>query len=221
MRVLTTAVALFVLSSLAHAQDGGSSITFGISPHVSTLGVGADVGVGLHPRITVRAGASYIPFKPSISVSDTEWEASLPEMSYTGTVDLYLIGGLHVSGGFRYKTTDVEAVGNYTGTVNVGDQTFTGDEVGTLTGVIVTKDLSPYAGIGFGNVAKRGLGFILDFGVAFHGSPEVTLTSEGGTLSGDPLLDAELAKEADNFEEEIPGVFDVYPVLTVGLTIGF
>jgi hypothetical protein len=220
MRTLIIATAFLALGTAAQAQDGGSSITFGVSPHVSTLGIGADVGVGLHPRVTVRAGASYIPYKPSVTVSETEWELSLPEMSYTGMVDLYLIGGLRVSGGFRYKTTEVEAIGNYTGTVNIGDQIYTGDEVGTLSGAIVTKDFSPYAGIGFGNVAKRGLGFILDLGVAFHGSPGVTLTSEGGTLSGDPLLQAELEKEAANFEDDISWA-KVYPVVTVGLSFGF
>jgi hypothetical protein len=46
------------------------------------------------------------------------------------------------------------------------------------------------------------------------------LTSEGGTLSGDPLLLAELEKEAANFEDDISWA-KVYPVVTVGLSFGF
>ena len=45
---------------------------------------------------------------------------------------------------------------------------------------------APYLGIGFGRIAgKRGLGVVMDLGVAFHGEPDVQLVSmdlnEGGT----------------------------------------
>ena len=33
------------------------------------------------------------------------------QASFTGLVDLYVIGGLHLTGGIRYKTSEVEAVG--------------------------------------------------------------------------------------------------------------
>jgi len=218
MRAFVVVVAAAVLSVPAAAQEK-SGVSFGVSPHVSTLGLGADVGVGLHPRVTVRGGVSYIPYKPGITVSDTDWELSLPEVSVTGMVDLFLVGGLHLTGGIRYKNSEVEAVGSYTGTVDIGDSTYTGDQVGNLTGAIVTKDLSPYVGIGFGNVAKRGLGFILDLGIALHGTPEVTLAADG-PIANDPLFQAELAKEVATFEDDISWA-KFYPVLTIGLSFGF
>jgi hypothetical protein len=157
MRLTLVVFVALVLSVPAAAQEE-SRVSFGISPHVGTLGLGADVGVGFHPRVTVRVGANYIPYKPGITVSDTEWKLSLPEMQFTGLVDLKLFGGFRLTGGLRYKTSEVEATGEYTGTVDIGDSTYTGDEVGNLTGAIVTNDWSPYAGIGFGSVVKRGLG---------------------------------------------------------------
>lgn len=218
MRMILLVFVALALSVPAAAQEE-SRISFGISPHVGTLGLGADIGVGLHPRITLRAGANYIPYKPSITVSDTEFELSLPEMQFTGLVDLNLFGGLRITGGMRYKTTEIEATGEYTGTVDIGDSTYTGDQVGNLTGAVVTKDWSPYLGIGFGSVAKRGLGFILDLGVAFHGSPAVTLEVDG-PISSDPVFQSELAKEVANFEDDISWA-KFYPVLTVGLSFGF
>lgn len=218
MRLTLLVFVALALSVPATAQEK-SGISFGISPHVGTLGLGADVGVGLHPRVTLRAGANYIPYKPSITVSDTKWELSLPEMQFTGLVDLNLFGGLRLTGGLRYKTTEIEATGGYTGTVSIGDSTYTGDQVGNLAGAIVTKDWSPYVGIGFGSVARRGLGFILDLGVAFHGTPAVTLEADG-PIASDPVFLNELAKEVANFEDDISWA-TFYPVLTVGLSFGF
>jgi hypothetical protein len=218
MRAFVLVAVMATLSVPVAAQEA-SSISFGFSPHVSTLGVGADVGIGLHPRVSVRAGANFIPWEPSITVSDTKWVLSFPKTQFTGMVDLFLVGGLRLTGGIRYKTSDVEATGEYLGTVSIGDSTYTGDQVGNLVGAIVTKDLAPYAGFGFGNVAKRGLGFILDLGVAFHGSPGVTLTADG-PISNDPTFQAELDKEVANVEDDISWA-KVYPVLTIGLSYGF
>jgi hypothetical protein len=178
-----------------------------------------DVGLGLHSRITVRAGASYMPIEPSFTASDLSWKFSLPQTQFMGMVDFFLIGGLRVTGGVRYKTEDIAAVVQYTGTVEIGGTRYQGTDVGEVTGTLGTKDLAPYLGIGFGNVAKRGLGFLLDLGVALHGTPEAALAASG-PIAGDPTFDADLDQQSADFQDAVDWV-KFYPIVKIGITIGF
>lgn len=218
MRVISVLLLSTFLATAVAAQES-SSLSFGVAPNVSTLGFGVDVGLGLHSRITVRAGASYMPIKPSFSASDLSWEFSLPETQFMGLVDFFLIGGLRVTGGVRYKTEDISALVQYTGSVDIGGTMYQGTDVGEVTGALLTKDLAPYVGIGFGNVAKRGLGFLLDLGVALHGAPGVTLGASG-PIASDPTFVADLAQERADFEDDVDWV-KFYPIVKLGITIGF
>jgi hypothetical protein len=60
----------------------------------------------------------------------------------------------------------------------------------------------------------------LDAGVVFQGSLDVALTSTGGSLSGDPDLQAALAAEEAQLEDDIDE-FDLYPVLALGVGYRF
>jgi hypothetical protein len=218
MRVISVLLLSTFLATAVAAQES-SSLSFGVAPNVSTLGFGVDVGLGLHSRITVRAGASYMPIKPSFSASDLSWEFSLPETQFMGMVDFFLIGGLRVTGGVRVKSDDISALVQYTGSVDIGDTTYQGTDVGEVTGALVTKDFAPYVGIGFGNVAKRGLGFLLDLGVVLHGAPEVALAASG-PIASDPTFQADLEQQRAEFEDDISWV-KLYPIVKLGITIGF
>lgn len=219
MRSVALALLAVVAGSSVMAQDGNGGVSFGVAPHVGTLGFGAELGVGLHPRFTIRAGGNYLPFTPSITSSDIDFDITPARAQFTGLADVFLVGGFRLSGGIRVKSAEIEALAVYTGSVTIGDSTYTGDDVGELTGSITTNDLSPYLGIGFGNVGRRGLGFFLDAGVAFHGKPGVTLAASG-PIAGEPAFEAELEKERQEFEDEIDWV-RFYPVLSVGVSLGF
>jgi hypothetical protein len=211
---------LFVLFGMAliapailTAQD------IGVAAHLGTLGIGADVGIAAHPRVTVRVGGNFFPVNPSITVSDITYTANLPSPQFTGMVDVFLVGGLRLSGGLRISGDDAGATGEITGSVDVGNATYTAAEVGTLTAVIETNTAAPYVGIGFGNLAKPGPRFFLDAGVAFQGRPGVTFSADG-TLANDPLFQAELGREAEAAEDDIE-LFRFYPVLSLGVAFGF
>ncbi len=62
-----------------------------------------------------------------------------------------------------------------------------------------------------------GWGFFTDLGVAFHGSPEVDLQVRG-PLAGDPDLQADLAREEQEIQDDVENV-RVYPVLSLGFTL--
>jgi len=143
-----------------------------------------------------------------------------PKAQFSAMVDLFLVGGLRLSGGAVFARSDVEATATpTTGTYPIGDIDYPASAVGTLSMGVGTNAVAPYVGLGFGNVAKKGIRFFADLGVAFQGSPQVTLAATG-SIKDDPAFQAELAKEKLAIEDDISWA-KYYPVLSLGIAIGF
>ena len=218
MRTISlVAVCSAVLASTAAAQTVGIGIKGG------TLGVGGDVAVQLHDRIGIRGGVGFFPLTPKFNVSDIKWAIDLPSPQYSAMVDLFLLGPLRLSGGIVVSPDDIAVDADLSGvttTVDIGGTPYAVADVGTLTGVIVNKDLAPYAGIGLGRVGGRGFGVFFDAGVAFQGAPTVTLSSSGGALSGNSALTTALNTESGQIEESID-LIKYYPIVQLGFRYGF
>ena len=104
---------------------------------------------------------------------------------------------------------------------DIGDGTYTPEEIGTLSGFVEIDDVAPYVGIGWGDALDSGkrFGLTFDIGVAYFGSPDVELTANG-TLSNDPAFRASLARERRDIEKEL-GSYKYYPVISAGLYFRF
>lgn len=222
MRTLGSLAALGVLllTAPAAAQE---RIGLGVAPHAGTLGLGVDVAYALHPRVNVRVGGNFIPVEPEFDVSDITWKIDPPSPQFLGAVDVFLISQLRLSGGVRIASNDLSARGVFTGSVDIGGQVYNGTDVGNLDGTIAISRVAPWVGIGWGNVARSRIGFFFDAGLAFTGSPDVTLTADG-PITTDPLLgpqfNSSLATETQEFEDDIDWV-KYYPVVQIGLSFGF
>ncbi len=189
----------------------------GVAAHVGTMGLGADVAVSLTPRVALRGGANFVPYTPEFTADDVDYEFNFPSPQFTALLDLFLTGGLRLSGGVRIATEDLSTTGRLTTSLEIGGDIYTPSEVGILTGTIMTRKVSPYLGVGYGNVALSRIGFFADLGIALHGGPEVDLTASEGSLAGDPVFEGDLDREAQNFEDDIEW-YAFYPVLSVGIS---
>ena len=96
-----------------------------------------------------------MPYEPTITVDDIEYAFRLPTPQMGLFVDLTLVGPLRLTGGLRYSANDFEMTGVIPDTIQIGDSTYTGAQIGTFTGALATEKLAPYLGIGFGRVAGR------------------------------------------------------------------
>jgi hypothetical protein len=103
--------------------------------------------------------------------------------------------------------------------VEIGDNIYDPEDVGTLTGVFTRNTLSPYVGIGFGNAATSRIGFFLDLGVGYHGEVGFTLEADGPIVS-DPDFQDDIAREEQRIREDVKN-YKYYPVLSLGFSIGF
>lgn len=215
MRRLLIVVVLLLASVPAEGQR------IAVAGRAGTLGVGGELSFALTRQFGVRGGLFLQPWEPSHTFDDIEYTLDLASPAWLAVVDLYpLGGGFRLSGGFVRFGGDHEVRAELSGTVEVGSQTYSPDQIGSLSGVFETRDLSPYAGIGFGRLGGRtGLGFALDLGVAFHGEPGVRLAATG-PIASQPEFMANLAAEERNLEDDA-GPFRFYPVLSIGFVFGF
>jgi hypothetical protein len=191
----------------------------GIAIHAGTLGVGVDIGTTFGSRVGLRSGFSFFPLEIDATVSDIDYQIDFASPTFTVMLDLYLAGPVRLSGGAVYSTDDIVLAGELTGPVDINGTPYLPIQVGTLTGTVITNELSPYAGIGIGNPGGSKFGFFLDLGVAFHGIPGFDLTADG-PASGDPQFDANLEAERLSIEDDL-SKWPVYPVGKIGFSIGF
>jgi len=213
----SVALALAASATFAAVAEGQ---TLGIGGRIGTLGLGAEAAVALTERFVVRGGLSVAPIEPSLTLGDIELEVDLPRWYNVGA-DLYLNGAMRVGGGILFKGDGPRLTADFTTDQDLGGQTFTPQEIGTLVAMIDAKDKVPYALIGFGKHTAPGVGLFVDFGVAFMGAPRFRLNTEGGTLADDtgPLRTA-LDAEAAQFEDDAGRYLEFWPILSLGLRIG-
>ena len=208
-------VAAVAMSPLpAHAQGAG------IAFHVGTLGVGADIAAAFGSHIGLRSGFNFFPTDIDITVSDIPYQIDFASPTFTFVLDLYLVGPLRLSGGGVFSPDDIVLAGEITGPVPINGTVYSPSQIGTLTGTVLTNELSPYAGIGLGNPGRSKFGFFLDLGVAFHGTPGFTLTAVGGSASTLLQFQSDLAAEEQSIRDDLANI-TVYPVVTIGFYIGF
>jgi len=211
---LTVALAVAVPDAPAAAQG------FGFGFRAGTLGLGAEAALGLGERAVVRAGIGWNPYDPDIALSEIDVTADLPTWYNVG-LDLYVNGALRFGGGVLFKPDDPTLSAVFTQDQEIGGQTFTPQQIGTLVGVIDSRDQVPYVLFGFGRHTAPGVGLFVDFGLAFLGQPDFLLDAEGGSLNSDsgPLRDA-LDAEAQDFEDDAGAYLRFWPIINLGLRIG-
>ncbi len=205
-------IAILGVPSAARAQQVGAAV------HLGTLGLGADVALAVQPKIGVRAGANFFPFDIAIESSDVDYNLSLPSPQFLLLVDLYPLGGIRLSGGVMVSASDFELTGELVDAVEIGGTTYTPDQLGSLTGALGTRTVSPYLGVGYGNPARGRVGFFFDLGLAFHGTPEVS-AGASGPVAALPEFQQDLAREIEEIQDDVDG-YKVYPVLSLGVSFG-
>jgi hypothetical protein len=216
MRNRTLYVALAMLLALPATASG----QLGVGAHVGTTGFGGDAALALGRSAQIRGSVGIRPIWPSWTISDIDVTVALPCSFVLAGIDFFPTGsGFRIGGGILLKPDDPVLTGKPTGPVEIGERTYTSQQVGTLTGHADSKDMAPYAMIGFGKHASAGIGLFLDLGAAFVGESVVSLESAGGTLSSDAEFQAELAREEAAWQDRFDKL-RIYPILNIGLRVG-
>jgi hypothetical protein len=211
--ILATALLMFVAVQ--------SEAATGFTARGGTLGIGLEVTQSVVPKVNVRFGVNFFKYDYDTTKDDIRYDFGLRLRSVNIFGDVHplpaFFSGLRLSAGLLYSKNRVDMVALPSGTYEIGGQTYTSADVGTLTGKVDLKDWPLYLGIGWGNAASGVIGIAFDVGVAFSGSPNIDLNTTG-LLSNDASFRQELAREQTDLEDEL-SVFKVYPNLSLGLSL--
>jgi hypothetical protein len=196
MRVIV-AVIISLACGLAQAA--------GIGLRAGTTGLGADFGWGIAPTLGGRIGVSGGSFSTDVDTSEVNYDADVKLANVNGFLDWSPLGPFRISAGLIANNNKVDITGT------ARDPALAGN---TVTGRIEPEhSVAPYLGIGYGNVWTAGINFYFDLGVMFQGTPKVSLNCSPG-------LAARCAAEEERVREEVKR-YKYYPVLNLGITIGF
>ncbi len=203
-------VALGAIPALASAAEGGQ---WHVGASVGTLGISPEAGYRFGEHVGLRANGGFYDYDRSEEIDDIDYDGTLKLKSVGVMADWYPFGGsFRLSAGARSNKNRIDLLAQPTTNIEIGDEEFTPAQVGTLSGGVKFKDLTPAVTLGWGG--KLGNGFTMGFeaGVLMQGSPKFSLAASGGVLSNDPTFLAELEKERLQAEEDAED-FKLWPVL--------
>ena len=193
-----------------------------VSPNISTLGVGLEVGIRANEFFGARFGGNWMSLDFDRTVDDVDYDAEATLASLGALIDYHPFkGGFRLSGGVRSNFNKAELTGRPTEDVTIGNQTFTAAEVGTLEGEATFRTFAPYLGLGYGATLLKGaltVGF--DLGVMYQGTADVDLDAEGGLLVNDAVFQANLEIEEEDIEDDLED-YIVYPVVGLAMIYRF
>ena len=216
-RILAT---LLLAGSAGAAQAGD----FSLGASASTLGLGAEAGYAFNDRFGVRLGGYALSLDQDGEESGIEYDGDLDLSNVGAYLDWHpFAGAFRVSAGWFATDNGLDAVGDPGpgGTYDIGGITFTEAEVGRLNATADLGSSAPFLGAGWAwGRADGGLTWSLDLGILFQDSPDIELTSTGGTLSDEPALQAAIEEEEAELEDDVDK-YDLYPVVSFGVGYRF
>jgi hypothetical protein len=214
--LLVTLISLALAPSSSAFADTGD---FGIAVKAGTLGIGGEVAIGILPSLNARASYNGFNYDGTTTESDIKYDYKLKLKSVPVLLDWHPFenSGFRLSSGAVFNNNDVKATGTSQSLYTIGGATYTGAEIGTLTGAVTFKKVAPYAGIGWGNAVGKesGLSIAFDLGVMFQGQPDVSL-SASGPIASIPSFQTNLDAEINDVKNKIENV-KYYPVVSLGL----
>jgi hypothetical protein len=212
-----------VMTMLAVCGRAGAALDeWALGLKTGTLGIGGELTTNLASNVNLRGSIQWFALDFEAEFDDVDYDVDVEFLNPLLLADWYpFSGGFRLSGGVLFNGTDISLDATSSESIEIGGETYSPDEIGTLRGESDFEDIAPYIGIGFHNPLSRDghWGFTADIGVAFIGSPNVNLKVTG-PFADDPGLQADLAEEEAKIEDDLDKV-RFFPVLSATLYYRF
>jgi len=217
-KYLLLALAGLMVGTNVWADETGG---FDVGVKVSTLGTGVEVNYPLSSFMTVAVGINKFSKSRTDNVSGNDYDEDINLQTMSVLFNFHpFAGSFRLTAGAMLNNNELKLATKPGGTYVFNGNTYTTADIGNLDATVDFRRIAPYAGLGLGHSASRGLGFTLDVGVLMQGEPNVDLKSTGGILSGDPTFQADLAQAEADAENDIKD-FTLYPVIALGISYRF
>lgn len=195
----------------------------GLAAKVGTLGPGLEATIGIVECLNLRAGGYYFRVRHGGSVRDVEFDFDIKLASVPLMADWHPFENeFRITGGVVYNRNMADLDGTPNKITKIGDNEYTPEQIGELSGSVRFNNWAPYIGLGYGNAvldADKTWGFVFDIGIMWQDSPSVAL-SANGIMKDDPTFQQDLAMEESDIQGDAD-VFRIYPVLSFGISYQF
>ena len=220
-------VLIALCASIGLTQTADAAVGMGV--RAGTLGYDIDFDVSLVPTLNLRIAYNGLNYDHTVNDTAVRYDGKLKISSFSALLDWHLLpGGFRLTAGAVASGPKIEIVGTPSGagTYQIGDNTYTASQVGSLQGQIkMGNSIAPYVGFGWGNVPKGVLPvtFLFDVGAIYGGTPDVSLTATCNA-SLPPAQCTQLQNDASVEIRKVQGNVSAikwYPVVNVGIGIRF
>jgi hypothetical protein len=208
-----------VLAGVCLCGVAGAS-PLAVTAKVGTLGYGGDVTVNLGPWFNVRAGYNTMSYEDETTLDEAEVEGRLDWQTIPLLLDWHPArSGFRISAGAVLNDNEITLSATPTQRIELDGREY---RIDRLDGSITFDQVAWYFGIGYGDAtAEDGhWHFACDFGVMYHGEPEVEATATASNARVQSALNAALAAEIATYQDDIDS-FAFYPVIAVGVSLNF
>lgn len=146
-----------------------SSSQLFITPQISTLGVGVNIGKYIYSDLAIRANINGIlDFSKNVSVSGINYRSKLKLFNMGLLADYYPFNnGFKVTTGIYYNQNKLQA---HTNQFKYKGQVYNTNELGDFNASGKFNQWAPYIGIGYTLKQEKGWSFSGDLGVMYQGS---------------------------------------------------
>jgi hypothetical protein len=165
-----------------------------------------------------RLGLTFFDFRPENEIRRGAYDLDLKLLTLPILLDWRPFrDSFHISTGLILNDTQVSLDGRADGFATAA----AASELGTVHGQMQFNPLVPYLGFGWAKTFGKDQrwGFTSDFGVAFLGTPKVSLHATG-PLASDPVFRQELAQEQNDLQDDVSS-FKFYPIISISLFYRF
>lgn len=218
---------LLLTSTLASADENASDdgLGIGVGYAYSPLGSGLEAYWQINDYFAVRGAIGDADHSADDEeYDDIEYDVDLEIDSQTLTLDIHPFGGsFFVAIGQSKLDHLIGLVAQVSEPVEIGDNTYTPDEIGSLTAGLDISGSVPYVSLGWRGV-EPGFTMSFELGAASIDSPDAALNVIcGSAIAGTPQCDqlqADAAVERDRLEDDASDL-DFWPFVRLGVAWQF
>ena len=214
--------AVALLIALLGGGDATADDDFWFGLKAGTLGLGAEASWRPLPWLDLRAGGNTFDYDDNGGQAGISYDGTLALESFYATANFHFpVSPFRITAGGFANGNEIRLVSQPSATFDIGGNSYTAADVGTLRSTASFDSFAPYVGAGFDFDIIGKFGLALDFGVLWQGEPSVSMTSDGLLAqAGDAGFLAALDAERLELEDEFKNL-KAYPVISVGFNFNF
>ncbi len=214
-----TLIATGLLGSLA-ATTAAADDDLWFGAKAGTLGVGLEATWRPLPYFDVRGGANMLTFDSDGSEAGIDYDGEVDLRTLYATANLRCpLSPFRVTAGLFNNGNEISLRSEAASSYEIGGQTYTAAEVGTLNAGADFDSIAPYVGVGLDFRLADTIGLNFDLGVLQQGSATVAMSADG-PIADNPAFMAELELERAELQDEVED-YEYYPVVSIGLSWNF